>query len=420
MTTVLIIGAGAAGMMAAIAAADEGAEVILLEKKPRPGRKLAITGKGRCNLTSSAELDEFIKSYPRNGRFMFSSLNQLSNLDLIKFFNGQGLATKVERGKRVFPVSDSAEQVVNTLTECLKGKKVKLILDTQVTGIKEQNGKIGAVLSSAGEFRADAVVIATGGMSYPGTGSTGDGYKWAEALGHTIVPPRPGLIPLLTAEEWVKELQGLSLKNVKLTAYRANGKKINEDFGEMLFTHFGISGPIVLSMSRDIVEYMYKKNENVLLTLDWKPALDEEKLDERLKRDLLKNGRKKFKNSLDDLLPAKMIPIFITLSGIDADKECHSITKTERLHMLHLLKKMTMTVNGCRPIKEAIVTSGGVNVKEVDPGTLASKIINNLFFAGEILDVDGYTGGFNLQAAFSTGWVAGKNAARSISKTPNG
>lgn len=413
MNTVLIIGAGAAGMMAAASAATEGAQVILLEKKAKPGRKLAITGKGRCNLTSTAELDEFIKSYPRNGRFLFSALNQLSNLDLIRFFNEQGLATKVERGKRVFPISDSAEEVVATLLSYLNKKKVKLLLNTQVTSIKKQNRKICSVFSSAGEFRADAVIIATGGMSYPGTGSTGDGYQWAESLGHNIITPRPGLIPLLTAEEWVKDLQGLSLKNVRLKAFKADGKKINEDFGEMLFTHYGVSGPIVLSMSRDIVEYMYEKKSNILLNLDLKPALDEEKLDNRLKRDLLKNGRKKFKNSLDELLPAKMIPVFISLTGIDPDKECNSITKAERLTMLNLLKKLPMTVNGCRPIKEAIVTSGGVNVKEIDPGTMASKLIDNLYFAGEILDVDGYTGGFNLQAAFCTGWVAGKNAARS-------
>lgn len=410
MKRIIVIGAGPAGLMAAGKAAEAGAMVSVLEKKEKVGSKLGITGKGRCNITADVDRDSLIKGIPGNGRFLYSALHAFSNDDLIKFFNNRGLKTKVERGNRVFPESDNAQDVVDLLYEYARQAGVNIQTSETVRGIKADHGQIGGVETSRGFIAADAVIIATGGMSYPGTGSTGDGYRWAQNLGHTIVEPRPGLVPLVVAESWIKELQGLSLKNVAATAYTAEGKKINSDFGELLFTHFGLSGPIILSMSRDIGEYMHCKRQVVKMELDLKPALSEEKLDERLLRDLDKYSRKLFKNALNDLLPQKLIPVFIDLTRIDPDKPCHQINRTERLAMIKLLKSFTLTVNATRPIAEAIVTAGGVSVKEVNPQTMESKLVPGLFFAGEVLDVDGYTGGYNLQAAFSTGYVAGKNA----------
>ena len=408
---VIIIGAGAAGMMAAGVAASHGAQVSLVEKKDRPGRKLSITGKGRCNLTSSVDKEELIKGFPGNGRFLYSVFHSFSNEDLLRFFHERGMETKVERGNRVFPVSDQADEVVQVLLNFATESGAKLIREQQVEKIEIREGRVHGVKIQGRVYPAEAVILCTGGMSYPGTGSTGDGYKLAAAAGHKITPPRPGLVPLLTSETWVKELQGLALKNVKATAYKEDGKKINEDFGEMLFTHFGLSGPIILSMSRDIGDYMFKKKKTVRLVIDMKPALQEEKLDERLQRDFEKYSRKMFKNSLGDLLPNTMIPVAIALSGIDPEKECHQITRAERHELVHLLKNFSLTINGTRPIQEAIVTAGGVNIKEVDPKTMQSKLVAGLYFAGEVLDIDGYTGGYNLQAAFSTGYVAGMNAA---------
>lgn len=413
MKKVIIIGAGPAGMMAAITAAQGGAAVTLLEKQPEVGKKLKITGKGRCNITSALGKELFLTGYAGGtGRFLYSVLNEFSNQDLINFFSERGVACKVERGNRVFPESDQAEDVVKALKETLLQLQVKLfnnyraedlvINDEHITGIK-CGGKI---------FPADAVIIATGGMSYPGTGSTGDGYIFAARAGHQIITPRAGLVPLETEEAWVREIKGLSLKNVKLTSYKENGGKINEDFGEMLFTHFGISGPIVLSLSRDIGEYLYKNpGSRVKIVIDLKPALSEEALENRIDRDFIKYSRKQFKNSLNDLLPASLIPVIIKSSDIDPHMATNSITRTQRRNLVNLLKNLAVTVKGTRPIGEAIVTAGGVNLKEVNPKTMESKIIKGLYFAGEVLDVDGYTGGFNLQAAFSTGYASGKYAS---------
>jgi len=410
MNKVVVIGAGPAGMMAAITAAAQGAAVTIVEKKDRVGRKLSITGKGRCNITSSVDKDGLIKGFPGNGRFLYSSFNEFSNLDLIDFFQQHGLKTKVERGNRVFPESDKAEEVVAVLYKVLKESGVKILTTSEVKKIDIKGDRVISVDCQPIKLPADAVIIATGGMSYPGTGSTGDGYHWARAAGHSIVEPRPGLVPLLAREDWAKELQGLSLKNTRVTAYDGEGRKINEDCGELLFTHFGLSGPIILSMSRDIGECLYRKKKPVIIELDLKPALNEEKLDERLQRDLDKYSRKIFKNALDDLLPQKMITVIIRLSGIEANKACHQISRAERLGLVNLLKHLPLTIYGTRPIAEAIVTAGGVNIKEVDPRTMQSKLVKGLFFAGEVLDIDGYTGGYNLQAAFSTGYVAGKSA----------
>jgi len=412
MKKLIVIGGGPAGMMAAATAASAGASVILVEKKSKVGRKLSITGKGRCNLTAAVDKDGLIKGFPGNGRFLYSSFHEFSNLDLIDFFEQRGLQTKVERGNRVFPQSDKAEDVVEVLYKTMQAAGVKIMTACEVQRIIIESGRVIGIDCQQGRLRADAVILATGGLSYPGTGSTGDGYRWAAAAGHKIVEPRPGLVPLLANEDWVKELQGLSLKNTRAVAYDDSGKKINEDCGELLFTHFGLSGPIILSMSRDIGEHLYDHRKPVRIELDLKPALSEEKLDERLQRDLDKYSRKMFKNALDDLLPAKMIPVMVRLSGIEADKFCNQIIRSERLGLVHLLKHLPLTIYGTRPIAEAIVTAGGVDIKEVDPKTMQSKLVAGLFFAGEMLDIDGYTGGYNLQASFSTGYVAGKCAAR--------
>lgn len=411
MKKVIVIGGGPAGMMAAATAAENGAQVLLLEKKEQVGKKLKITGKGRCNITS-AEEENFMAGYAKNGRFLYSALNEFSNFELIRFFNSRGLKTRVERGKRVFPESDNADDVVEVLYDNMRKAGVKVYTNIPVQKIKADNNRVLSVVSDKDEFLCDAVIVATGGMSYPGTGSTGDGYKWAKDLGHTIVELRPALVPLVAEEEWVRELQGLSLRNVKVTAFQADGKKIGDDFGEMLFTHFGVSGPIILSLSRKIGDYLAKKQGYANLLIDYKPGLDEEQLEKRIQRDFEKYSRKIFKNALDDLLPQKLIPVMVALSEINPEKPVNQITKEERKKLLGLLKRFPITIIGTRSIKEAIITTGGVNVKEVDPKTMQSKLINGLFFAGEILDVDGYTGGYNLQVAFSTGFVAGKYAAK--------
>jgi len=412
MKRVAIIGAGPAGMMAAATAAQEGATVTLLEKMDRPGRKLAITGKGRCNITAAVDQDQLIKGYPGNGRFLYSVFNELSNFDLIDLFNQEGLETEVERGNRVFPLCDDAKQVVDILSKRARRLGVKLLTVTTVKRVKIVEGIVTGLVSDQGDLPAEAIIICTGGLSYPGTGSTGDGYTWAAQAGHTIIEPRPGLVPLTVSESWVGELQGLSLKNVKASSYTEKGKRINEDFGEMLFTHFGLSGPIILSMSHDIGKELQQNGKTVIVKIDLKPALTEDKLDSRLLNDIEKYSRKMFKNALNDLLPQKMIPVIIGLSGIDPEKECHQITRAERLGLVTLLKNLTLTVNGTRPIAEAIVTAGGIATREINPKTMESRLVKGLFFAGEVIDVDGYTGGYNLQAAFSTGYVAGKYAAQ--------
>lgn len=412
MKEVVVIGAGPAGMMAAITAASAGCRVTILEKKAQVGRKLRITGKGRCNLTAAVDKEGLIKGMPGNGRFLYSSFNEFSNQDLIGFFAQRGLKVKVERGQRVFPESDDAGQVVAALVQAMREAGVKIVTGCQVLGLLWEEGRVTGVNTRQGPLEAQAVIVATGGLSYPGTGSTGDGYRWAAAAGHRIIEPRPGLVPLVADESWVQELQGLALKNTRAIAFDARGRKINEDFGELLFTHFGLSGPIILSMSRDIVQYIHREGQTVKIELDLKPALSDEKLDERLQRDFSHQSRKMFKNALDDLLPAKMIPVMVKLSGIEPAKPCHQVSRGERLGLVQLFKHLTLTITAPRPIAEAIVTAGGVTVKEVDPRTMQSKLVKGLFFAGEILDLDGYTGGFNLQACFSTGYVAGQSAAK--------
>jgi predicted Rossmann fold flavoprotein len=409
---IVIIGAGPAGMMAAITAAKADSQVTVLEKKPEPGKKLKITGKGRCNITSALDTEHFLSGYPGGGKFLYSAINEFSNQDLIRFFTERGVPCKVERGNRVFPCSDRAEDVVNALKKEMDKQKVKIICNYRVEALVIEDNRIKGVKSGDKMLPADAVIIAAGGMSYPGTGSTGDGYKLAAQAGHQIITPRAGLVPLETEEAWVKELKGLSLKNVQLTSFKENDSKINQDFGEMLFTHFGLSGPIVLSLSRDIGEYLYKNpSKTVKAVIDLKPALTEEVLENRIDRDFVKYSRKQFKNSLNDLLPQNLIPVIIELSGIDPHKETNSITRQERKKLVEMIKNLTVTVTGTRPIAEAIVTAGGVKLKEVNPKSMESKIIKGLFFAGEVLDIDGYTGGFNLQAAFSTGFVSGKYAS---------
>lgn len=403
---VVIIGAGAAGLMAAGQAAARGAQVVLLEKNDCPGKKLMITGKGRCNITNTEVMPDFIKFLPGNGQFLYGALAMFSNQDLIRFFNELGLETKTERGGRVFPVSDKAVDVVDTLAGFCTKKGVKFEFSASVDKIVTENQKIISVsLKDGRKFECDAAILATGGASYPGTGSTGDGYRMAAALGHSITALKPALVPLETEEKWVKDLQGLSLKNVSLTAF-SNRKKLASDFGEMLFTHFGVSGPIVLSMSRSIVPVLEKGNQ-VLLKINLKPALTLEQLDSRIQRDFSVFARKQFLNALGDLLPKSMIPVMIKLSGIPEQKPVHQITREERIKLAELLQELTVTVTKPRSLSEAIVTSGGVSIKEINPKTMESKIIRGLYFAGEVVDVDGYTGGFNLQAAFSMGFVAG-------------
>lgn len=411
MQKVIVIGGGPAGMMAAATAAEHGAQVILLEKKEQVGKKLQITGKGRCNITSTEE-DIFMIGYARNGRFLHSAIHEFSNFEVIDFFNSRGLKTKIERGKRVFPASDNADDVVKILYDNMKKTGVQIYPNISVEKIIPGENNLIMVEAGRDEFTCNAVIIATGGLSYPGTGSTGDGYRWAKDLGHTIVETHPGLIPLLAQENFIKDLQGLSLKNVQATAYDVKGKKLADDFGEMLFTHYGVSGPIILTISRKLVDYWGIHEGNVILSIDFKPSLDEEKLENRIQRDFEKYSRKLFRNALDDLLPQKLIPVIVKLSSISEDKPVHQITREERKRLLRLLKNFTLTITGTRSIKEAIVTVGGVDVKEVEPKTMQSKIIKGVFFAGEVLDIDGFSGGYNLQAAFSTGYVAGKYAAK--------
>ncbi len=407
MGKVIVIGGGPAGIMAAGIAAGRGRDVVLLEKNSKLGKKLLISGKGRCNITNDTDVEGLIENTPGNGNFLYSAFYTFSNQDLIDFFNQKGLRTKVERGGRVFPESDSSRDVLNTLMDFLKSNGVKINTEATVTEILAQDNKVtGVRLSDRSIIEAESVILAVGGMSYPGTGSTGDGYDMVRKLGHTVTPLKPSLVPLITQEEWVKDLQGLSLKNVSVSFRNRNGKEIYNDFGEMIFTHFGVSGPVILSASRHLLSYDFK---NIEMSLDLKPALTLEKLDERVQRDFDKYSRKQYKNSLDDLLPQKFIPVIIELSEINPEKPVHQITKEERKRLVTLLKSLKITVIGARPIKEAIVTAGGVKTSEINPSTMESKKIGGLFMAGEVIDVDAYTGGFNLTIAFSTGYLAGLN-----------
>lgn len=401
---VVVIGGGPSGMMAAATAAKRGLDVVLIEKNKRLGIKLSITGKGRCNITNYTDIQGLISNIPVNGKFLYSAFNTLSNDDVISFFDERGVKTKVERGNRVFPVSDKAKDVVSALTNELKRSGVQLVYDEVIEVVSEAGVIKGVMLKAGGYISCNSVVIATGGLSYPQTGSTGDGYRFAEKNGHKIVTPKPSLVPLETYESWPKDAQGLALKNVSISVLNKIGKKVYGDFGEMLFTHFGISGPIVLSAS----SYMRDtKGEGYTVLIDLKPALTSEQLDRRIQRDFEKYSRKIFSNGLDDLLPKKLIPVIIELSGVPSDKPINQITKAERLGLVELLKELKLNIKGYRPIKEAIITSGGVDTQEIDPRTMESKLVDGLFFAGEVIDVDGYTGGFNLQIAFSTGYLAG-------------
>lgn len=421
---VVVVGGGPSGMMAAISAKEEKNDVVLIEKMSSLGRKLLITGKGRCNITSSLSMDEFIKNTPGNGKFLYSAFEQYTNSDIISFLEKQGLKVKEERGNRIFPVTDRSQDVLNCFLKRLKELDVKILFNTKVEEVQVENkeGKLYAVgvivTREDGKketISADKIVLATGGKSYPQTGSTGDGYLFAEKLGHHVTPLRASLIPL-TAKTDLKicqSMQGLSLKNIgiKLVDQEKN-KIIYEDFGEMLFTHFGVSGPTILSSSAHLLRYKkieeLLKNEKISLWIDLKPALSEGKLDLRIRKDFEEFKNKEFKNSLNDLLPKKMIEMVIRLSGIQEQKKVNEITKEERTRLVQLLKRFEIRINGFRPIEEAIITAGGISVKEINPKTMESKLVKGLFFAGEIIDVDSYTGGFNLQIAYSTGYVAGK------------
>ena len=413
---VIVIGGGPAGMMAAISSAEAGNKVILLEKKERLGRKLLITGKGRCNITSSLPINDFIQNIPGNGQFLYSSFKNYNNEDIIQFLKTQGLEVKEERGNRIFPITDKSLDVLNCFKKVLKELYVEIIYNTKVIEIiqKKEQEKLQVKTENNKIYEAEKVILATGGKSYPLTGSTGDGYKIAEKLGHTVTKIRPSLVPLESHDKKLcKNLQGLSLRNVKIEIKNTeNDKIIYEDFGEMLFTHFGVSGPTILSSSAHLVRYKnieeLLKNKKIILKIDFKPALSEEKLNERILRDFAEFKNKQFKNSLDKLLPQKLIPVIIEKSKINPDKKVNEITKQERKNIVNLLKKFELTISDFRPIDEAIITSGGINIKEINPKTMESKIVPGLYFAGEIIDVDAYTGGFNLQIAYSTGYTAGK------------
>ena len=401
---VIVIGGGAAGAMAAYMAAKNGHKVTLFEKNEKIGKKIFITGKGRCNVTNACDITDFFENIPTNSKFLYSAVYSFTNQDVIDFFVDADCPLKVERGDRVFPVSDHSSDVIAALKRKLQEVCVDVRLNTCVKELILQDEKVtGVLLDSGKKITADAVVVATGGISYPTTGSTGDGYKWAEESNHNIVEPVPALVPLETKEDWTKSLQGLSLKNVSL-AFK-NGKKVLYDgFGEMMFTHFGITGPLVLSASS------YLKNpKGVEAVLDLKPALTMEQLDKRLLREFEDNKNKQFKNSINSLFPAKLIPVMLSLSGINPDKKVNEISKEERKFFAELIKGLPMTITGTRDFKEAIITRGGVSVKDINPSTMESKKIKDLYFAGEVLDVDGLTGGFNLQIAWSTGALAGNS-----------
>ncbi|MBQ7104156.1 MAG: NAD(P)/FAD-dependent oxidoreductase [Anaerotignum sp.] len=403
---VIVVGAGAAGLMAAGRAAEKGHEVHLYEKNNRIGKKILITGKGRCNVTNDSDVEGLLDNIPGNPYFMYSSFYQLDSFGLQEFFRNLGLELKVERGKRVFPVSDRSLDVVLALEKYIKQNKVKLHLESPVDSILIEDGKAAGIrLKNGKEEKADGVIVCTGGLSYPGTGSTGDGYRFAKAAGHHVTKLYPSLVPLKTAENWCHELMGLSLKNIEITIKNNKGKKVYTDFGEMLFTHFGVSGPVILSASRHIILTI---EEGYKLYIDLKPAMDEKKLDARLLRDFEKFANKDFVNALDELLPQKLIPVIIELAEIDPRKKVNSITKEERKRLLGLIKALPLTITGVTGYNEAVVTCGGIETDEIDPSTMESKLVKNLHFAGEVLDVDAYTGGFNLQIAFSTGYTAGE------------
>ena len=408
--TILVIGAGAAGMMAAGQAAAQGADVTLLERNSRPGRKLMITGKGRCNVTNACTLlNELMEYIPSNGRFLYSAFSKMMPNDVIDFFENLGVPMKIERGNRVFPVSDKAVDVVDALDRFCKQNGVKRLEERAVALLCDADNIKGVKCESGNVFTADCVIVATGGLSYPLTGSTGDGYLLAKQTGHTIVDTAPSLVPLETCEDWVREVQGLALKNIGLTVRNTETySDVYTDFGEMLFTHFGVSGPVILSASSHMPDLKEGKYE---ILIDLKPALSHEQLDARILRDFSEMSNKALANALGKLLPKSIIPVIVRLSGIPSDLRVNQITREDRQYFGSLIKELPLTVKGKRPIAEAIVTSGGVQVTQVNPKTMESKLVKGLYFAGEVLDVDAYTGGFNLQIAFATGNLAGVSAA---------
>ena len=406
MSDVIIIGGGPAGMLAGISAAKNGDNVTIIEKMNSCGKKLLITGKGRCNITNSTDINGFIENTPTNGRFLYSALNNFDNNDIISLLEQEGVKTKVERGGRIFPVSDKAQDVLIALLNILRRLNVKILTNTEVKKIIVKDGRVASVkLGTGEEVETDKVILATGGKSYPVTGSTGDGYKLAKELGHSIIDIKPSLIPLTSSDNVCKDLQGLSLRNVSIQL-KSNEKILYEDFGEMLFTHYGVSGPVILSASAHLVRHKniseLLKSGSIKLEIDLKPALSEEKLDLRILRDFEEVKNKEFKNSLDKLLPQKLIPVIIEKTKINPYKRVNEITKEERLRIVRALKCLDIVITGVRPIEEAIITSGGVSIKEINPKTMESKVVEGLYFAGEIIDVDAFTGGFNLQVAWST------------------
>lgn len=412
MRNTVIIGGGPAGLMAAISSSKNGDKVTIIEKMHSCGKKLLITGKGRCNITNNAQMDKFMENTPTNPKFLYGVFNNFTNKDIIELLESEGVKTKVERGERVFPVSDRAQDVLEALLHILKKQNVQILTNSMAKRIitDEEKNVLGVELDNGKEIKAEKIILATGGKSYPVTGSTGDGYKLAKDLGHTITKIEPSLVPLTSHDEVCKELQGLSLRNVAIQL-RICDKVVYKDFGEMLFTHFGVSGPIVLSASSYLVKTknieQILKEGKVELEIDLKPALSEEKLDARILRDFEGQKNKQFKNSLDKLLPQKLIPVIIEKTHINKNKKINEITKQERQKLETELKHFKISINGTRSIEEAIVTSGGINVKEINPKTMESKLINGLYFAGEIIDVDCLTGGYNLQVAWSTGYTAG-------------
>lgn len=408
---IIVVGGGASGMMAAGRAGELGAPVLLLEKTPKLGNKLRITGKGRCNLTNVAQWEDFIAHFGANGRFLYGAFSRFFVDDLRAFFADRGVPTVVERGGRVFPASNDAGQVADALVGYLRQGNVALRRRTPVSALVVEGGRVVGVESQGRVFRGRAVIVATGGASYPGTGSTGDGYALLAAVGHTIVPPHPALVPLEVAEPFVCSLQGLSLRNVRATLL-VDGRPLRSEFGEMLFTRTGLSGPIILTMSKQAGEAVGRGR--VEASIDLKPALTDDELDARLRRDLDEHGRRSFQRILQGLLPRLLIPAFIELTGIPAEKRGHQITAAERRRLFDLLRDLRFTITGTRPIGEAIVTAGGVRVDELDPRTMASRLVSGLYCCGEVIDVDADTGGYNLQAAFSTGYLAGQSAAQMV------
>ena len=406
MKRVVVIGGGAAGLMAAVIAGREGAKVTLLEKMNYVGKKMGITGKGRCNITNACDMSEFIKNTPGNGKFLYGAYERFTNEDLLQLLHDAGLETKVERGGRVFPASDSALDVRNIFMKLMKHYGVDVHLEEPVKKLLVDDSVVTGVVTDKETYHADAVVIATGGKSYPATGSTGDGYVLAAQVGHKITDIRPSLVPIVTEESWVKDLMGLSLRNVELSVVAKN-KVQAKMFGEMMFTHFGITGPIVLSLSHTVGKLMRKKNIGTIgLDINLKPALSPETLDKRLQKDFDLYSKKQLINGMKDLLPSRLIPLIIELAGIDPQKPINQISKEERQQIGYMLQHMPLTVKGLRPVEEAIVTAGGISLKEFNPKTMESKLVKGLYGAGEVLDIDAFTGGYNLQAAFSTGYVA--------------